>query len=179
MVGYRWTCQACESGNEANLDKCAFCGCPANAGSEDIEKHTNPEGFKKKKAKEQYSNSLFIYFFIPFFAAIYALNGRYESLLLLIGITAVISIKNIKLLRHIWSDNWARTTLISISSLFLISILVRIFIIPDNSPFVWWSALFYFLLAPSSFYYFFSSQNGKRVFREYYTKANKAINSDT
>ncbi len=178
MVGYRWTCQACEAGNEPNLDKCEFCGCPANAGSEDIEKHTSPDGFKKKKAKEQYSNSLFIYFFIPFFAAIHAVNGRYETLLLLLGITVAFSYKNIKLLTHIWNDDWARTSLITISSLFLASILIRIFLIPDNSDLVWWSALFHFLLTPISFYYFFNSHNGKRVFSEYYSKANKVVNAD-
>jgi hypothetical protein len=175
MSGYRWTCQACQAGNEPNLDRCEFCGCPANAGSEDIEKHINPEGFKKKKAKEEYSNSLFIYFLIPFFAAIHVVNGRHESLIILLGITAVVSVKNIKLLTHIWRDVWARNSLITISSLFLVSILVRIFIIPDESPLVWWSALFYFILAPSSFYYFFNSKNGKRVFSEHYAKANKAI----
>lgn len=173
MSGYRWTCQACQAGNEPNLDKCEFCGCPANAGTEDIEKHKNPEGLKKRKAKEQYSNSLFIYFFIPFFAAIHAVNSRYETLIILLGLTAVFSVKNMKLLIHIWNDHWARNTLITISSLFLASILIRIFIIPNDSPLVWWSALFYFLLAPSSFYYFFNSQNGKRVFSEYYAKANK------
>ncbi|KIO38091.1 hypothetical protein [Shewanella sp. cp20] len=178
MVGYRWTCQACEAGNEPNLDKCEFCGCPANAGSEDIEKHTSPEGFKKRKAKEQYSNSLFIYFFIPFFAAIHAVNGRYETLLLLLGITAAFSYKNIKLITHIWNDDWARTSLITISSLFLASILIRIFLIPDNSDLVWWSALFHFLLIPFSSYYFFKSKNGKRVFSEYYSKANKVVNAD-
>ncbi|MBO9492004.1 hypothetical protein J7384_16710 [Endozoicomonas sp. G2_1] len=173
MSGYRWTCQACQTGNEPNFDQCQFCGCPANAGSEDIEKHINPEGFKKKKAKEQYSNSLFVYFFIPFFAAIYAVNGRHESLVILLGMAVVVTINNIKLLTHIWNDRWARNSLIVIASLFLASILVRIFIIPNNSPLVWWSALFYFLLAPSSFYYFFYSRNGKRVFNEYYSKANK------
>jgi hypothetical protein len=179
MVGYKWTCQACQAGNEPNLDKCEICGCPASAGAEDIEKHTNPEGFKKKKAKEQYSNSLFIYFFIPFFAAIHAVNGRFESLIILLGIAAVVSFKNIKLLTHIWSDNWARPSLITISTLFLASILVRIFLIPDNSDLVWWSALFYFLLAPFSFYYFFNSKNGKRVFSEYYSKANKPLKRDS
>lgn len=172
MAGYRWTCQACQAGNEPNLAKCEFCGCSANASSEDIEKHLNPEAFKKNKAKEQYSKSLFIYFFIPFFAAIHAINGTYESLLLLLGLTVAISIKNIKLLKHIWDDSWARTSLITISSLFSVSILIRIFLIPDNSSLVWWSALSYVFLATFSFYYFFSSKNGKRVFNEYYEKAN-------
>lgn len=178
MVGYRWTCQACESGNEPHLDKCAFCGCPANAGSEDIEKHNNPEGFKKKKAKEEYSKSLFIYFLIPCFAAIYAVNGRYESLLLTFGVTTAVSFKNIKLLSHIWRDNWARTSLITISSLFLALILVRMFFIPDNSGLVSWLVLSNFLLGSLSYHYFFKSKNGKRVFSEYYSKVNKVVNAD-
>jgi len=179
MIGYRWTCLACQAGNEPNLDKCEFCGCPASAGAEDIEKHTDPEKFKEKKAKEQYLNSLFIYFFIPFFSAIHAVNGSYGSLVLILGITAVVSFKNIKLLAHIWRDNWARFSLITISGLFLVSILFRIFLIPDNSDLVWWLVIYYFLLAPFSFYYFFYSKNGKRVFSEYYSKANKALKSDS
>jgi len=176
MSEYRWTCQACQAGNEPNLKKCEFCGCAANAGAEDIEKYTNPEGFKKKKTKEQYSNVLFIYCFIPFFAVIYALNGRHENLIIFLGIMVAVSVNNIKLFTHIWNDNWARTTLITISSLLLISILVRIFLIPNESPLVWWFVLFYCLLTPSSSYYLFNSKNGKRVFSEYYAKANKSIN---
>lgn len=173
MVGYRWRCQACQAGNEPNLDKCAFCGCPANAGSEDIEKHINPDAFKKKKAKEEYSKSLFIYFFIPFFAANHALNGRYESLVIILAIVAFISVKNINLLIHIWNDRWARMTLITIASIFMVSILYRRVFMLDDSPHVWLLALSYLVLSPLSYYYFFKSENGERVFGDYYSKYKK------
>ena len=172
MTGYRWRCQACQAGNEPNLDKCEFCGCPANAGSEDIERHINPKEFERKKAKEIYSQSLFIYFFIPCFAVSHALNGRYESLMIILAIIIFTSVKNFKLLAHIWSDRWARTTLITISSVFLCSVFFPRIIISDESPFIWLWVFFYMVLSPLSYYYFFKSENGKRVFCEYYSKVN-------
>lgn len=57
MSGYRWTCQACQAGNEPNLDKCELCGCPANAGAEDIERHKNPEGLNRRKTLTIYNTA--------------------------------------------------------------------------------------------------------------------------
>ncbi|MDI5831560.1 zinc finger Ran-binding domain-containing protein [Shewanella xiamenensis] len=178
MASYRWTCNACEAVNEPKSTYCSKCGCSATAGSEEIEKHINPEGFKKKKAKKEYIDSLYIYFFIPFVAALYFFSGRYESLLLMLGITLAISFKNIQLLKHIWSDSWARNTMAFFSSALLLLLLARMFIIPDGSELVSWGFFTYFVLNIIQYFYFFKSSRGVAVFDSYYKKANKPLKRD-
>ena len=58
MSTYRWSCNACGAGNEPEVSVCNACGCPSTASTEDIEKHRDPKGFEKNKAKEHYSKKL-------------------------------------------------------------------------------------------------------------------------
>ncbi|WP_221076975.1 zinc finger Ran-binding domain-containing protein [Agarivorans aestuarii] len=173
MVGYRWTCNACGMGNEPHLSNCSSCGCSATAGSEEIEKHIDPEGFKKKIAKKKYMDILFFYFFIPMLSIIYVLSGKLESLVFLILIVSVSLTKNYKLLMHIFSDIWARNTALMFSGSYASLMLVRVFVIPNNSELVNWLAFMIGVLPIAFYFYFFKSQKGVQVFNRYYEKANK------
>ncbi|MEI8640442.1 hypothetical protein P4S68_02585 [Pseudoalteromonas sp. Hal099] len=104
MKGYRWTCNACSVGNASNETHCSKCGCSATAGTEDIEKHKNPEGFKKRKTIEEYKKQLLPLLFSPFFLVIYMHNGKFEIALLLFVAVAFIITKNLKLLLYISTD---------------------------------------------------------------------------
>lgn len=43
MIPYEWQCHACKASNEACEDKCAACGCSANATIKEINKFAPPE----------------------------------------------------------------------------------------------------------------------------------------
>jgi hypothetical protein len=81
MPNYRWTCNACESTNEATDDLCHNCGCASTAGgSEEIEKYLNPKNYLKDNAKEKYRKDLMFFSLIPLFAVIFVFSGNVVSL---------------------------------------------------------------------------------------------------
>lgn len=43
MPDYRWSCQSCNESNMAESNSCQFCGCPAAANGETLEKWKVPD----------------------------------------------------------------------------------------------------------------------------------------
>ncbi|MBU0913475.1 MAG: zinc finger Ran-binding domain-containing protein [Gammaproteobacteria bacterium] len=170
MVGYRWTCNACSASNEANTDICAQCGCSATASGDDIARHIDPEGYKKKEAEKIYEASLARFLFSPFFLVLFALTGRLEMLGLLI-ISVVISVRaNIELIKFNFSNMWFRRTFLTISALLTLLIFARIGFISDDSSLVGWIAFGIVLLLVITYYILFKSRRGKELFDRYYQK---------
>jgi hypothetical protein len=170
MVGYRWTCNACLASNEANIDICAQCGCSATASSDDIAKHTDPEGYKKKEAKKTYEASLARFLFLPFFLVLYTLTGQLEMLIFLI-VSVVISVRaNIELIKFYFSNMWFRRTFFTISALLTLLIFARIDFIADDSNLVGWFAFGIVLLSVMTYYILFKSKRSKELFDMYYKK---------
>jgi hypothetical protein len=170
MVGYRWTCNACSASNEANTDICAQCGCLATSSSDDIAKHIDPEGYKKKEAEKIYEASLARFLFLPFFLVLFALTGRLEMLGLLI-ISAVTSIRaDIELIKFNFSNMWFRRTFLTMSALLTLLIFARIDFISDDISFVGWIAFGIVLLLVTTYYILFKSRRGKELFDRYYQK---------
>jgi hypothetical protein len=171
MQGYRWTCNACNIGNASNQTHCTNCGCSSTAGAEDIEKHKNPEGFKKDKTIEEYKKQIMPLLFSPFFLVIYMHNGKFEIALLLLVSVAFLITKNSKLLQHLYSDKKAKNMLLTFSCILLLFILLRIYVIPDDSDFVVWGVLFYFVFALGFIFYFTKSKRFNMLFEQYYKKS--------
>ncbi|WP_077343649.1 hypothetical protein [Pseudocolwellia agarivorans] len=171
MKGYRWTCNACSVGNASNETHCSLCGCSATAGTEDIEKHKNPEGFKKRKTIEEYKKQLLPLLFSPFFLVIYMHNGKFEIALLLFVAVAFIITKNLKLLLYISTDKKAKTMLITFSCTLLLFILTRIYLIPDNSSAVGWGVLFYFTFTFGFMFYFTKGKRFNNLLEQYYKES--------
>ena len=173
MKAYRWTCNACDTGNDSNTTKCKNCGCPANASGEDIERHKDPEGFHKNKAekegKERYLKGLSaITIWIPMATAICIFRGGIESIAILFFIGIFLIIKNIDIFLHIWNTTWSRATLLVFSSLQFILFSIRSTLIDDNSSAVYWFVLFLIFLMAVQYFYFFISERGKQLFSEFF-----------
>tara|TARA_Y100000588_G_scaffold384946_1_gene477263 strand:+ start:3440 stop:3970 length:531 start_codon:yes stop_codon:yes gene_type:complete len=175
MSGYRWTCQACQAGNEPNLDKCEFCGCPANAGAEDIERHKNPEGFNRRKTVEEYKRKVLPLLFSPCFFAIYMHSGKVETALLLFVTFFFLITRNIKLLKYIFLNKKAKNILITFSSAMLSFFLARFYLIPHDSPLVGWGLMFYFIFSLGFVLYFSKGNLFNTLFDQYYKKDNEPI----
>ncbi|MBA6250992.1 hypothetical protein [Colwellia sp. MB3u-55] len=168
MSTYRWSCGACGLGNEAQSSVCSACGCPSNASTEGIERHNDPKGFEKKKAKEGYSQKLFYLFVIPIYIVLFAFNGKQESLIFLIIFVSILVYKNLSLFKFIWSNKWARNTTIGICFSNAAVFLVRLFLIPNNSDYVWWFTLFFMTFLATQYFYFFKSKKGINFFSRFY-----------
>jgi len=178
MKGYRWTCNACSVGNDSNESHCTKCGCSSTAGTEDIEKHRNPEGFKKSKTIEEYKKQLLPLLFSPFFLAIYMHNGKFEIALLLFVSVAFLIIKNLKLLLYICNDKKAKTMLIMFSGTLLLFILTRIYLIPNSSNVVGWGVLFYFVFTFGFMFYFTKGKRFNMLLEQHYKKSYKLFKRD-
>ena len=171
MKGYRWTCNACSVGNAPNETHCSNCGCSSTAGTEDIEKHKNPEGFKKRKTIEEYKQQLLPLLFSPFFLVIYMHNGKFEIALLLFVSVVFLITKNIKLFLYIVNDKKAKNILITFTCTLLLFILTRIYLIPDNSSAVGWGVLFYFIFTFGFMFYFTKGKRFNNLLDKFYQKS--------
>ena len=171
MPSYRWTCNACESGNEASDDLCHNCGCASNAGgSEEIEKYSNPKKYFKITAREKYIRDLMFFFFIPFFAVVFVFSGNVVSLLFLAFSAFLLITKRSRLIKHIWNDIWARNTIVALTAVYTSIFLVRILFVSNDSELIKWLALLAMALPVFMYFYFFKSERGKNVFDRYYVE---------
>ena len=168
MPEYRWICNACESANEASEETCQSCGIAFSATPDDIRKQQNPREFYREKAYEIYFRELSFFFFFPFFLIVFMVNGREISFLLLAATAIFFLFRSYRLMKHIWRDAWARTTLIFSAVLYSSLIAVRILFVEDGSNIIPWLALASMALPVFAYFYFFKSQRGQRVFNEYY-----------
>ena len=169
MPDYRWTCNACESGNEAADDLCYNCGCASTAGGpESIEKYLDPKKYFKRRAHEDYKKDLMHFFFVPFFAVVFVFNGNIISFFLLAFSVFILITKRTPLLKHIWSDIWARNTIVVLTTAYTAIILIRILFIPNDSELVKWIAILTMVLPAFMYFYFFKSERGKDVFDRFY-----------
>lgn len=173
MSTYRWSCNACGVGNEPEASVCNACGCPSTASTEGVEKHRDPKGFENKKAKEHYSKKLFYFFVIPIYVVIFAANGKQESLIFLILVVSVLLFQNLSLFKFIWSDKWARNTLVAICISNATIFLIRIFIIPNDSSYVGWLAFSVMTFLAAQYFYFFKSKKGRNFFTRFYDDTSK------
>ncbi len=171
MKGYRWTCNACRFGNDSNKTHCTNCGCSSTAGTEDIEKHKNPEGFNKRTKIEEYKKQVLPLLFSPCFLAIYMHNGKIEIALLLFVSVSFLITKNLKLLQYICTDKKAKTMLVTFSSVLLVFFLVRIYLIPNNSSLVGWGLMFYFIFTLGFLFYFSKGKLFSRLFEQFYKES--------
>tara|TARA_R110002012_G_scaffold320517_1_gene544356 strand:- start:42 stop:557 length:516 start_codon:yes stop_codon:yes gene_type:complete len=171
MKGYRWTCNACSIGNDSINTHCTSCGCSSTASTEDIERHKNPEGFKKDRKIEEYKKQIVPLLFSPFLLAVYLHNGSMEIALVLFASVAFIITKNFKMLQHICNDKKAKAMLLTFSCTLLLFILTRIYLIPDNSSAVGWGILFYFVFTFGFMFYFTKGKRFNKLLEQYYKKS--------
>ena len=128
MPDYRWICNACSEANDAGLDSCSNCGCSATASPDEIDKHLNPVAYNKKKAHESYVGKLAHFLFAPFFLVIFSINGQ-PLLLLALGAGVFLLIaRNLRLFKYIYSNSWARNTLLGFILFSVALIILRIFL---------------------------------------------------
>lgn len=173
MKTYRWTCNACDTGNDSNTSKCKQCGCPANASGEDIERHIDPEGFRKNKAKEEantkyYKSLSSITLIIPMAAGACLANGGWESLAIFLFLVVYLVIMNIDLLIYLWGNSWAKKTLAVFFSVYSILFIFRLIYINENSDGVYWVVMVMMLLMAIQYFYFFVSERGKQLFNDFF-----------
>ncbi len=173
MKSYRWTCNACNTGNDSNTTKCKQCGCPANASGEDIEKHKDPEAFRKNKAKESantkyYKSLSSLTLFIPMAAGACLASGKWESLAIFLFLVVYLVVINIELLIYLWGNNWAKKMFIAFFSAYSILFLFRLIFINENSDGVYWVVLGMILLMAIQYFYFFVSERGKQLFNDFF-----------
>lgn len=173
MASYRWTCNACGSGNEPDTTHCSKCKCSATAGAEEIEKHKNPEAFRKKKSYKSYESYTTVLVALPVFLIIYAVNRNFETLALLIVSTALSGIIQFKLIALLWRTLWARLTILTSATLLTLILSVRVFFIEDESDLVWLSVVLLVSVMTYTYYSLFKSQRGKLLFEEYYNQTLK------
>lgn len=171
MKKYRWRCNACESVNGPSATRCERCGCPASASFEDIKECLNPEIYKINRARRQFAILLIIFIYIPFYFAVYALNGKLISLFTLICITIFLSIKNINLLKYVWNSKWAKYSILSMSSFLLLTLVARSVLIQNNNALLNWLVVFYYLPAILSYFYIFKSKKGNELCDVFYKKS--------
>ncbi len=178
MKTYRWTCNACDTGNDSNATKCKQCGCPANASGEDIEKHKDPEGFHKKKAKEGasvdfYKNLTFLTLGIPMAAGACIVSGSLEFIAAFIFLVFCLIIMNIELLIYLWRNSWAKKTLAVFFSAYSLLFVFRLIFIDENSNGVYWVVLVMLGLMAIQYFYFFVSERGKQLFNDFFESHHK------
>ena len=104
MVGYRWTCNACHTGNSPDADLCTKCGCFATADSEEIDKHLDPQGYEKQIQKRHFGKKLLWLVNIPVVGFLYLLGGQLNFLLLLFLSITVAFRANATFFEVIWQD---------------------------------------------------------------------------
>ena len=170
MASYRWTCNACGSGNEPETTHCSKCECSATAGAEEIEKHKNPEAFRKKKAYKSYESYTTILVAFPAFLLFYSVTRSFVVLILLV-ISAVLSgVIQFKLLALLWRTRWARITIVTSATFLTLMLSIRVFFIEDESNLVWLIVFLNLMVMAFCYYSLFKSQRGKLLFEEYYNK---------
>jgi hypothetical protein len=173
MPDYRWTCHACSSVNEAGNNVCSECGCSATASAEEIDLHSSPGAYKKKKAIEKVQKAIMVLIVIPFFAVKFAMHGSIEMLLLLMVSIGVAYKSNSELLTHIWKSKWASNTLLLWSGSTIILILLRVTVVENDSSLIGYLAAVLVLIHISMIWYLFKSKRGVQFFSDYYEKANQ------
>ena len=169
MASYRWTCNACGSGNEPQVEYCEKCNCSATAGAEEIEKHKNPEAFRKKKNYKIYESYMAVIVSIPFFIVLYSVNRSYEVLLFLVASAFISGIIQFKLIVFMWNTIWARFTIITSSILLVLILLIRMFFIEDESHLVWLIVVLNTVIMTFTYYSLLKSRRGKLLFEAYYS----------
>ncbi len=175
MPDYNWTCHACSSVNEAGSNECSKCGLSAIASAEEIELHSTPGAYKRKKAIEKYQKPLLILVMFPLFAVKFSMNGNSLMLLSIVFIYT----SNSELLSYIWKNKWASNTLLIWSGSILALIVIRFVVISKDSSLIGYLAFIFMAVYFSMSYYFFKSEKGKQFFSEYYEKANQQLSTDS
>ncbi len=178
MKTYRWTCNACDAGNDSNTTSCKQCGCPDNASGEDIEKYKDPDGFHKqntkREAKDTYFKSLMsLIVWIPMATAFCLFRGGIESIAILLFVGVFLVITNIEVFLHISANTWARATLLAFFSLQFILFSIRLTLIDDNSDAVYWMVFIMLIVWITQYVYFFKSKRGRNLFADYIEKGNQ------
>lgn len=143
MLDYNWTCHACSSVNEAGSNECSNCGLSAIASAEEIELHSTPGAYKKKKAIEKYQKALLILVVFPLFAVKFSMNGSSLMLLLMLLSVVFIYMSNSELLKYIWNNKWASNTLLIWSGSILVLIIIRFVVITEDSSIIGYLTLLF------------------------------------
>lgn len=168
MVGYNWKCNACGIGNEHNSSICQNCGCEAGASAEEVEKHNNPEGFKKKQFKNSFQKDLGQLLFLPFSIVLVTFTGRLVfAALILVSIFTLLKFQK-KLLSFIFSDLWLRKVILAASIGMALLLMVRIVFIPDDSVLVIWVSVGIVLGVSITYFLLFKTKKGMLAFERYY-----------
>ncbi|MBF7074578.1 hypothetical protein ISG33_14325 [Glaciecola sp. MH2013] len=168
MVGYKWTCNACSSSNEAGVDVCAQCGCHATASSDDIDRHRDPEGHRRRKLKQGYEKKLTSLLFLPLAILIFLVNGRLELLLLAI-LVLVASMKfNSELFKFLFSESFLTKSLLISSGTISLLLLLRVFFIPNDSVYIWIPVFGFAMTTLITYYALFKSTRGEKAFEKYF-----------
>ena len=173
MPIYRWTCHGCSAVNEPEHDCCSECGLSATANAEEVELHSCPGAYKRKKTIDRYQKDLVVLVMVPFFGISLALHGRIEALLLILFGLGLVLQKNTGLLGHIWSNKWATSVLVLWSSTITALMAIRITVVPDDSAWVGYITLFLLIFQIGMYFYFFKSEKAQDFFGRYYEMANK------
>ncbi|MDT0593222.1 hypothetical protein [Glaciecola petra] len=168
MVRYNWTCNACGLGNEPNSSICKNCGCEAGASAEEVEKHNDPEGFKKKQFKNSFQKDLGQLLFLPFSIVLVTFTGRLVfAALIILSIFSLLKFQK-KLLSFIFSDLWLRKVIMAASIGMALLLMVRIVFIPDDSVLVIWLSVGIVLGLAIAYLLLFKTSKGKLAFERYY-----------
>ena len=169
MKTYRWTCNACEAGNDSNTTKCKLCGCPANASGEEIEQRINPKGKAKKEEHARYIKSLYsISVGFPMATGFCLIKGGVESFAILLFASVILAVTSFEVIKHLWTNIWARKTLGIFFGLNLILFLIRLAFIDNGSDAVYWMVLLMLITSAFQYFYFFRSERGEDLFNEYF-----------
>jgi len=173
MPDFKWTCNSCSHVNLPSIEKCSECGLSAYASAEEIELHSIPGAYEKKKAIKQYQDAIVPFIFLPGLVATYIVKGQLEILAVTILLLIVLFHRNSVFLTHAMKYKWVLVTF----CLWPLSLFTLIFIRREYVP-IWgdgagYIALLSVLINVYGFFYLFKSKRGKELYSAYYEAANK------
>ena len=168
MVSYKWKCNACDKSNSEESTSCVYCGCKAGASVEEVQRHIDFESFEQEKARNLFEKEITKFLFLPFSVLVVVFSGRFEFIALVIGSLFITLKYQKKIIAFIFSDPWLKKVMLIASSSMVGIMLVRIFLISDNSDLVIWISFGLMLLIASTFYLLFKSKKGNESFMRYY-----------
>lgn len=159
MIEYDWNCKKCSHSNPSGTDVCANCDCSAYASVEEVEASHTPDGLNLLKTKKWLEAKIVGLCYLPAFAYMAIDKGYIINFSLILLVLMGVLIKDFNLVQFIYSDRWAKRTLISFSSILVASIAIRR--IEEFQSVKGIISLLVFTYAAAMTYYIFRSQAGK------------------
>jgi hypothetical protein len=173
MPDFKWTCKFCSYVNLPDIDTCSECGLSAYASAEEIELHSIPGAYEKKKAIKKYQDAIVPFIFFPSLLATYIVNGQLEILAVAMLLLIALLHRNSAFITYAMKYKWVVVTF----CLWFLSLFTLIYIRREYVP-IWgggagYIALISVFINTFGFFYLFKSKRGKELYSAYYEAANK------